>query len=229
MGNWSSGTSSPDGRPRACPCSCITCHLGVYRRALALDAGGFRSQFDGCQDYDFVLRLAERTDQVAHIPRILYHWRAHAGSSASGDQAKPYAYLAQPGAIAEHLRRSRIDAEIQFGHLPGVHRVVHRVTPSSSVDLVLALTDEHGLTRAAVSWLSQPHPTWRVVLAASPHVLLAATTALTAAASPHRASPPSPPIPPPIEPPRWPPPPTPRNPSTCYSCRPSPRASPTTG
>ena len=128
-----------------------------------------------------MLRLAERTDQVAHIPRSLYHWRAHTGSSASGDQAKPYAYLAQPGAIAEHLRRSRIDAEIQFGHLPGVHRVVHRVKPSSSVDLVLALTDEHGLTRAAVSWLSQPHPTWQVVVAASPPVLLAATTALTAA------------------------------------------------
>ena len=54
-----------------------TCHLGVYRRALAVELGGFQSKFDGCQDYDFVLRLMERTDRIAHIPRILYHWRAH--------------------------------------------------------------------------------------------------------------------------------------------------------
>ena len=79
-----------------------TCHLGVYRRALAIDLGGFRSEFDGCQDYDFVLRLMERTGRIAHIPRILYHWRAHSMSTAGGD-AKPYAYLAQPGAIADHL------------------------------------------------------------------------------------------------------------------------------
>ena len=103
-----------------------TCHLGVYRRALAVDIGGFQSRFDGCQDYDFVLRLMERTDRIAHIPRTLYHWRAHAMSTAGGD-AKPFAYLAQPGAIAGHLERSGVDAEVQFGHVPGIHRIVHRV------------------------------------------------------------------------------------------------------
>jgi hypothetical protein len=109
----------------------------------------------------------------------LYQWRAHASSTAGGDQAKPLAYLAQPAAIAEHLGRSGIDAEVQFGQLPGLHRVVHRVAPQTSVDIVLAVTDERGLTPAATSWLAQPHPTWNVVLAAPPHALPAATTALT--------------------------------------------------
>jgi len=157
-----------------------TCHLGVYRRSLAVHLGGFRSQFDGCQDYDFVLRLMERTDRIKHIPRTLYHWRAHALSTAGGD-AKPYAYLAQPGAIADHLRRCGVEAEVQFTHLPGIHRVVHRVPASTSVDLVLALGDDCAFTELVASWLGQPHPQWNVVLAGAAEALDAAITALTSA------------------------------------------------
>jgi len=140
-----------------------TCHLGVYRRSLAIDIGGFQSRFDGCQDYDFVLRLIERTNRVAHIPRILYHWRAHRMSTAGGD-AKPYAYLAQPAAIADHLKRSGIDAEVQFAHVPGIHRVVHRVPPSTSVDIVVALSGDCGFAEVLDSWSAQPHPAWNVTL-----------------------------------------------------------------
>ncbi len=157
-----------------------TCHLGVYRRALAVDLGGFRSQFDGCQDYDFVLRFMERTDRITHIPRILYHWRAHAMSTAGGD-VKPYAYLSQPAAIADHLKRTGVDAEVQFAHVPGIHRIVYRVRPSTTVDLVLAIADPDGLAEAATSWLAQPHPAWRVVIAGPAESLDAATSAIVSA------------------------------------------------
>jgi O-antigen biosynthesis protein len=142
-----------------------TCHLGIYRRSLALEIGGFQSRYDGCQDYDFVLRLAERTDRIAHIPRILYHWRAHAASTAGGDQAKPYAYLAQPAAIADHLDRREIDASVQFSQFPGIHRIVHAVKPSVSAALVLAAETTHGLADAGAAWLHQSHPTWTAVIA----------------------------------------------------------------
>jgi O-antigen biosynthesis protein len=157
-----------------------TCHLGVYRRALAIDLGGFRSEFDGCQDYDFVLRLMERTGRIAHIPRILYHWRAHSMSTAGGD-AKPYAYLAQPGAIADHLKRSGVEGEVQFSPVPGIHRIVHRVRPSTTVDLVLASREPHELSRAATSWLTQAHPRWGVVVAGPAESIEAATAALVSA------------------------------------------------
>jgi O-antigen biosynthesis protein len=157
-----------------------TCHLGVYKRTLAIEIGGFRSQFDGCQDYDLVLRLMERTDRVAHIPQILYHWRAHSMSTAGGD-AKPYAYLAQPGAIADHLKRSGVDAEVQFTHVLGVHRIVHRVRPSTSVDLLLATGEPRGLSEAAASWLTQAHPGWGVVVAGPPESIEAATAAFISA------------------------------------------------
>ena len=155
-----------------------TCHLGVYRRSMANELGGFQTRYDGCQDYDFVLRLSERTDRIAHIPHVLYHWRAHASSTAGGDQAKPYAYLAQPGAIAEHLDRRRIDAAVQFSQFPGLHRIVHEVTPETTVDLVLAVSVTDGLVAAAGSWLTQSHPAWRLVLAAPASVHEAARAAL---------------------------------------------------
>jgi GT2 family glycosyltransferase len=168
----------PGWSPEQMSALMYTCHLGVYRRALAVEIGGFRSQFDGCQDYDLVLRLMDRTDRITHIPQILYHWRAHAHSTAGGD-AKPYAYLAQPGAIAEHLKRSAIDAEVQFSDVPGIHRIVHRVPPATSVALVLAIADTRGLPDAGASWLGQQHPTWTLVLAAPPELQETATAALS--------------------------------------------------
>jgi GT2 family glycosyltransferase len=159
-----------------------TCHLGVYRRTLVREIGGFRTEFNGSQDVDMILRLVESTDRIAHIPRVLYHWRAHATSTAGGD-AKPYAYVAARNAIAGHLQRTGMDAEVDYGP-PGLYRVAHKVKPSSTIDLVLAVNEPDGLSQAAASWLSQPHPALNVVLAAPPHTLHAATEALSTAGIP---------------------------------------------
>ena len=147
---WSPDTLNTNG---------YTCHLGVYRRSLVRKIGGFRSEFNGSQDVDLILRLTERTDRVGHVPEILYHWRIHPDSTAGGD-AKPYAYVAARNAIADHLRRCELDAEVEFGP-PGLYRVVHRVDPSTTAAIVLAADDDRGLTDAARSWLAQPHETWR--------------------------------------------------------------------
>jgi GT2 family glycosyltransferase len=173
----------PGWSPEHMSAAMYTCHLAVFRRSLVGELGGFDSRFDGCQDYDFVLRLMERTDRIAHIPRILYHWRAHAISTAGGD-AKPFAYLAQPGAIGAHLERTGVDAGVQFGHYSGLHRIVHRVDASTTVDLVLAAADPTGLAEAAGSWLAQPHPSWNVVLASPAEILDAAIAELTSAGIP---------------------------------------------
>ena len=127
-----------------------------------------------------ILRLVERTDRIAHIPRILYHWRAHPASTAGGD-AKPYAYVAARNAIAAHLERGgsggrgglRTAGSVSGGSSGRARRPAWRscwpsTTSTASPD-------------AAVSWLSQPHPTWNVVLAAPAHLLATATGLLTAA------------------------------------------------
>ena len=140
----------PDWSPELIEIAMYTTHLGVYRRSLAVELGGFSPEFDGTQDYDFVLRLSDRTDRIAHVPEPLYHWRAHADSTAGGDQAKPYAYAAQPAAIAGHLRRRGINADVQHGAAPGLHRIVHRVDPELAVTIVVAVQHPDALYEAAL-------------------------------------------------------------------------------
>lgn len=81
------------------------CHFSVFARKLLDGTELFRPKFDGSQDHDMILRLTDRAEKVVHIPRLLYYWRSHAGSVASGIDAKPYAVEAAKGAVADHLRR----------------------------------------------------------------------------------------------------------------------------
>ncbi|KAA8785642.1 glycosyltransferase [Paenibacillus amylolyticus] len=67
-------------------------HLGVYRRRIVEEIGGFRVGFEGAQDYDLILRFTEKTNRVYHIPKILYHWRMIPGSTAVEVNSKSYAY-----------------------------------------------------------------------------------------------------------------------------------------
>jgi GT2 family glycosyltransferase len=160
----------PDWSPETLCSVMYTCHVGVYRRELAVRLGGFRPEFDGAQDYDFVLRLIEATDRIGHVPQFLYHWRAHARSAAGSDEAKPFAYPAGRRAIAEHLERTGRTAKVQFGAPLGNFRVLQEVDPAMTVAIALALAPDgpppEALTEAARSWTIQSHPTWEVSLAA---------------------------------------------------------------
>jgi len=82
-------------------------HLGVYYKPLLDLVGGFRIGVEGSQDYDLVLRCIEQieTRAIHHIPRVLYHWRVHATSTAAGGEAKPYAAIAGERALNEHFAR----------------------------------------------------------------------------------------------------------------------------
>lgn len=86
------------------------CHLGVYRRDILESIGGFREGLEGSQDYDLALRCIEQVgvEAIYHIPRVLYHWRSHAGSTAAGVDAKPYAAVAGERALNEHFSRSHM-------------------------------------------------------------------------------------------------------------------------
>jgi len=94
-------------------------HLGLYRTDLLNDIGGFREGLEGAQDYDLALRCIERIEpkQIHHIPRVLYHWRMHAESTAKSADVKPYAMLAGERALNEHFQRQKLNAVAEFvGH-----------------------------------------------------------------------------------------------------------------
>ncbi len=79
------------------------CHFSVFSKELIDHTGLFRSEFDGSQDHDLILRLTHNAKRIVHVPRILYYWRSHAGSVASDINAKSYAIDAAKGAVAAHL------------------------------------------------------------------------------------------------------------------------------
>jgi O-antigen biosynthesis protein len=132
----------PFFKPDWCPDSFLsrmyTCHLGVYRRSLVHEIGGFRVGFEGSQDYDLVLRLTEKTNQIFHIPKVLYHWRIHGESASSGAAAKPYAYEAGQRAIAEALeRRGESGTVTENQNFRGHYQVRYNIQTQDLVSIII--------------------------------------------------------------------------------------------
>ena len=94
----------PDYAPDNLRANNYICHFSVFKRDLLQGTELFRSQFDGSQDHDMILRLTDAAQNVVHVPKLLYYWRCHATSVASNIEAKPYAIEAARGAVAENLR-----------------------------------------------------------------------------------------------------------------------------
>lgn len=113
----------------------------VTRRSCLLAVGDLRSECDGGQDYDFALRLAEVTDNIAHIPEVLYHWRIWPGSAALSSTAKPYAFSARKRAVTDALRRRGIAGQCVDGDWSGIHRVHFELIGNPLLSLILPLSD----------------------------------------------------------------------------------------
>ncbi len=120
----------PDWNPELFLSHNFICHLGVYKTEKVRALGGFNSAFDGAQDYDLALRFVEQVsvNQIVHIPRILYHWRAVEGSTANGVHEKPYAESAIAKAVKSALQRRNRSAEVlAHSQLHGALRVRYQL------------------------------------------------------------------------------------------------------
>lgn len=118
------------------------CHFFVVRRSVVKKAGGFRQEFDGAQDHDFIFRCVETARRVGHIPEILYHWRTHKASTADNPASKMYAFDAGKRAIEAHLQRT--DTEGMVTHTPdlGFFRVKYPVQGNPLVSIIIPNKDE---------------------------------------------------------------------------------------
>ena len=133
----------------------LVSHLGVYRTERVRRLGGFRTGFDGSQDYDLALRFIEGLDpsRIRHIPRVLYHWRAHRHSTASRTDAKPYAFEASTRAIQDHLMRIGSSADVSKAcGTEGMHRIAYRLPiPEPRVSIIVLSRNRIELLRSCVS------------------------------------------------------------------------------
>lgn len=116
-------------------------HLLVVRRTVAEAAGGFDPAFDTIQDFEFMLRVSERTDRIHHIPQTLYHWRAIPGSIAAGTDQKSGVEELQPRAVSAHLERRGVEAKA-VPHPTIPHRAVlaprNGSSPTPKISIVIA-------------------------------------------------------------------------------------------
>jgi GT2 family glycosyltransferase len=127
----------PDWSPEHVHSCNYICHLTVARTALVRELGGFRTGYEGAQDYDLVLRLIERTDRIHHVSKVLYHWRKIPGSVATSGLAKTWAMDAGARALQDAVARRRVDAAVVPGAAPGLYRVRHRIAGRPLVSIVI--------------------------------------------------------------------------------------------
>ena len=102
----------PDWSPDTFMCLNYICHLTAIRRSIVNKIGGFRSEYDGAQDYDLFLRVTDITNNIYHVPRILYHWRQTKTSTAGYLGNKSYAYIAGKKALEDTLKRRHIKGKV---------------------------------------------------------------------------------------------------------------------
>lgn len=142
-------------------------HLGVYRTDLVRKVGGFRPGFEGSQDYDLVLRCITQTSpgRIRHIPRVLYHWRAHADSTAQNLGNKDYAHVAGLRALRDHMTGSGVT--VDDGPYPGTYHVRYPVpSPPPLVSLIIPTRDRVDILRACIESIrARTHfPNWEILL-----------------------------------------------------------------
>ena len=118
------------------------CHFFVVRREIAERIGGFRPEFNGAQDYDFIFRCTEQAEKIVHIPRILYHWRVHSASTADNPASKMYAYEAGKRAIEGNMERSGVRGVVSLRQDYGFYDVHYPVEGEPLVSILIPNKDQ---------------------------------------------------------------------------------------
>lgn len=117
------------------------CHIFMVRKSLIDRVGMLRKEYDGAQDYDFILRCCEQTEHIAHVPKVLYHWRAHDNSTAGNPESKQYAVDAGKRALEEHYRRMGYEAVVENTGIFIVYRTIMKVQGNPKVSVIILNKD----------------------------------------------------------------------------------------
>jgi GT2 family glycosyltransferase len=141
-------------------------HLLCIRREIATRVR-FDPQFDGVQDFEFMLRVSETGARIGHVPEVLYHWRRTPGSIAHKADAKPEIDALQQRAVNAHLERLKLPAKAGRANSPHRLRIVpgpRRTYPL--ISLIIPTKDAPQLLRRCLSSIAKltSYPEVEVVL-----------------------------------------------------------------
>lgn len=138
-GNRSDPAFKPDWSPDLLLGTNYISHLGVYRRSVLEEIGGFRKGYEGSQDYDLVLRFTEKTtkERIKHIPKVLYYWRMLPTSTAVDQGSKGYAFEAGLRAVQDALVRRGINGHATHGAANGLYDVYYDIESEKLVSIII--------------------------------------------------------------------------------------------
>ena len=142
----------PDWSPDLLLSQMYICHLLAIKRELFEKMGGFREEFDGSQDYDLMLRISEITDNICHIPKILYSWREISTSTSMNPDSKPTAHIAGLRAIQSHLDRQYSDQNYKVCETKKtfVYDVRYSLKNEPLVSIIIPFKDKVELTQQCI-------------------------------------------------------------------------------
>ncbi len=127
------------------------CHLSAFSKKLMDQVGRFRSECDGSQDFDMTLRLTEKANQVYHIPRVLYFWRSHPGSVASGIEAKTYCLDSAKKALRDHLDRIGLKGSVEDSSFASSYHIKYEIKGNPMISILIPNKDHIGELETCLS------------------------------------------------------------------------------
>ena len=139
----------PDWSPDTLLSWPYTGNLGIYRRKILDEIGGFRADYNSAQGYDMVLRFVEKTNEIYHIPKVLYHQRD--ATKSAGSKAAPPSNLIAKKALNDYLTRNNIKGEVVEGLWPGSYRARRQLIGNPLVSIIVPSKNNVDVLRACVN------------------------------------------------------------------------------
>lgn len=144
------------------------CHFSAFSRELLDEAGVFRSQYDGSQDHDMILRLTSKAQKVYHVPKALYYWRSHKASVAQDINAKTYAVDAAKRAVHDHIQDAYgMDAKVESTRaFPTIFRIRYPLLEKPLISIMIPNRDHmEDLSRCVESIVNKStYPNYEIVV-----------------------------------------------------------------
>lgn len=139
----------PDYSPELLCANNYITHFFVAKKSIVDRLGGFRKEYDGSQDYDFIFRCVELAKKVGHVSKVLYHWRMHGGSVAGDPTSKMYAYDAGKKAIQSHYDRVGIQANVEHMERLGLYHTEYKMIKQPLISVIIYGEDDEKKKRCS--------------------------------------------------------------------------------
>lgn len=119
------------------------CHLVCMKKSIFTELGGLKKEYDGAQDHDLFLKVSEIPNvKILHIPKVLYYWRVHSGSTSGGVGAKPYVTQNAIAALDAHLERTGVKGKAREGMFPSTYKIDYEIENPPLVSIIIPNKDQ---------------------------------------------------------------------------------------